>query len=264
MEFSHPLRSSSILLRMTDRIYIYGKHALKEALIFAPDVLEEVFLAKHFDDTEILDLIRSHSINLSAKMPREVGDGVVHQGIVGMVSLSKLMQDYSEFADQLAVEPSTSLVLLDELQDPQNVGAVIRNASAFGISGVLIPEHNQAQVTGAVVKVSAGMAFKIPLVKIGNINTVIRDLKDRGFAVYGLSANAKYTVTKEEFDMPTLFVLGSEGEGIRQKTFELCDKVLSIPINPKCESLNAAASASIAMYTWSTKHPEALKMNKIK
>jgi len=103
------------------------------------------------------------------------------------------------------------------------------------------------------------MAFRIPLVSIGNVNTVVRDLKERGFAVYGLSGNAKYTVTKEAFDLPTLFILGNESEGLREKTTELCDKLLSIPINPKCESLNAAASASVAFYTWSAKHGEALR-----
>ena len=90
--------------------------------------------------------------------------------------------------------------LLGEIQDPQNVGAVIRSAAAFGVSGILIPDHNQAQVTGAVVKVSAGMAFRVPLVSIGNVNTVVRDLKERGFAVYGLAGEAKQIITKEAFE----------------------------------------------------------------
>jgi len=244
------------------KVNIYGKHALMEALSYSPEVIEEIFVAKHFDEAEILALIKKHSVALSHKAPKDVLDNSAHQGIVGVVSLPKLMREYRKFIDSLTVTPNTSLVLLDELQDPQNVGAVIRSAAAFGVSGILIPEHNQAQVTGTVVKVSAGMAFKIPLVAIGNVNTTVRDLKDRGFAVYGLSGDAKFTVTKEAFELPTLFILGSEGEGIREKTLELCDKTLSIPMNPKCESLNAAASAAVAFYAWSAKHQEALRVKK--
>ena len=159
-----------------------------------------------------------------------------------------------EFAKGLKINNNTALVLLDEIQDPHNVGAIIRSAAAFGISGVLIPEHNQAPITGAVVKVSAGMAFRIPLVAIGNINNTIRDLKKRGFWVYGLDGSSKKSISGESFDAPTIFILGNEAKGIRQKTRELCDALVSIPIDSKCESLNVAASAAVALYAWSAKH----------
>ena len=248
-------------MSMTEnKTYIYGTHALTEALMYAPHTLEEIFVAKHFDDPALTALAKKQGIPFHQKMPQGFDDSAAHQGIVGVVSLPRLMQSYDAFCKKLTVGPDTSLVLLGELQDPQNVGAVIRSAAAFGISGILIPDHREAQVTGTVVKVSAGMAFKVPLVSIGNVNTTIRDLKDRGFAVYGLAGDAKYTVTKEEFTLPTLFVLGNESEGIREKTKELCDKLLSIPMNPKCESLNAAASAAVAFYAWSAKHPKALRI----
>lgn len=98
----------------------------------------------------------------------------------------------------------TALVILGELQDPHNVGAIIRSAAAFGVSAILMPEHNQAPVTGTVVKVSAGMAFRIPLVTVPNVNSAIRDLKERGFWVYGLDGEAKQTLPKEQFDAPAL------------------------------------------------------------
>lgn len=241
------------------KTYVYGTHALMEALTHAPQTLEEVFAAKHFDDPALMALVKKYAIPFHHKIPQGFDESSLHQGIVGVVLLPRLMRDYQEFVQNLVIGPDTSLVLFGELQDPQNVGAVIRSAAAFGVSAVLIPEHKQAPVTGAVVKVSAGMAFKVPLVSIGNVNTVVRDLKDRGFTVYGLSGDAKYTVTKEDYSMPTLFILGNESEGIREKTRELCDKLLSIPMNPKCESLNAAASAAVAFYSWSAKHPKALR-----
>ena len=148
---------------------------------------------------------------------------------------------------------------MGELQDPQNVGAVIRSSAALGISAVFIPEFNQAPVTGSVVKVSAGMAFRIPLVKIGNINNVLRDLKKKGFWIYGLEGTAKESLEDQKFEEPTVFVLGNESKGIREKTSEICDIMLRIPMNSRCESMNVAASTAIALYEWSTKHPKALK-----
>lgn len=246
-----------------NKVYIYGKHVLAEALSQTPQAIEEIFMTPKFDDENLMALARKLSIKTSVlagnKLPREVDPTAAHQGIVGLLSFDRLARPYGEFIKVLKIGPDTSLVLLGGLSDPQNVGAVIRSAAAFGLSGVLIPEHDQVQITGAVVKVSAGMAFRIPLVSIGNINTVARDLKEHGFAVYGLSGGAKYTVTKEPFDRPTVFILGNEATGIREKTRELCDKLLSIPINPRCESLNAAAAAAAAFYGWSVKHPEALK-----
>ena len=102
------------------------------------------------------------------------------------------------------------------------------------------------------------MAFRVPLVSIGNINQTVRDLKDAGFTIYGLAGEGAESINKATFDSPSVFILGNEGEGIRQKTRELCDGLLSIPMNPKCESLNAAASAAVALYAWSAKHPESL------
>ncbi|MBI2476520.1 MAG: 23S rRNA (guanosine(2251)-2'-O)-methyltransferase RlmB [Candidatus Taylorbacteria bacterium] len=245
-----------------DKVYIYGTHAVTEALTYAPHTLEEIFAAKNFDDAILLMLVKKHAIPFYHKMPQDFDDSAVHQGIVGVVSLSRLTRSYEEFCKNLIVGPDTALVLLGELSDPQNVGAIIRSAAAFGVSGVLMPEHNQAPVTGSVVKVSAGMIFRIPLVSISNVNSAVRKLKELGFWVYGLDGGAKQNITEEKFDAPTLFILGNEEKGIRLKTRELCDVLLSIPINPRCQSLNVAASAAAALYAWSVKHPQALRAAK--
>ncbi|MES2088126.1 MAG: 23S rRNA (guanosine(2251)-2'-O)-methyltransferase RlmB [Patescibacteria group bacterium] len=249
-----------------NKIYIYGKHALAEALTNTPKVIEEIFMTSTFDDSAIRAQVKklglATSVLLPNKLPKEVDSQAAHQGIIGVLSFDRLIQPFTQFAENLKITPDTSLILLGELSDPQNVGAVIRSAAAFGISAVLIPEHNQAQITGSVVKVSAGMVFRIPLVSVSNVNTSLRELKDRGFAVYGLEGGAKYTMPKEEFELPTIFVLGNESEGIREKTRELCDKLISIPISPNCESLNAGVSAAVAFYAWSAKHPKAVRSSK--
>ena len=169
-----------------------------------------------------------------------------------------MMISYDQFIKNLIITPDTSVVIMGELQDPHNVGAVIRSAAAFGVAGVFIPEHNQAPISGAVIKVSAGMAFRIPLVSVGNINNAISDLKKRGFWIYGLEGTSKNSIVDEKFDAPTALVLGNEAKGIREKTSELCDVLLSIPMNPQCESLNVASSTAIALYAWSTHHTGAL------
>ncbi len=166
---------------------------------------------------------------------------------------------YEQFVEKLNITNDTALVVLGEVQDPQNVGAIIRTCAGFGIAGVLIPDRRTAQVNATVVKVSAGMAFQVPLVSISNVNETLRDLKKRGFWTYGLDGGAKQSIHDEKFEAPSVFILGNEGAGIRQKTLENCDIPLVIPMNPKCESLNVAASAAVALYAWSTKHPRALE-----
>ena len=245
-----------------EKIYIYGRHALMEALRNRPKSVQKVFLAPGLQDQELKDTIRRNGIRiakLSDKEVHKVGSTSTHQGVIGIVTLSELLAPYKEFAESLTVNDDTSLVLMGEIQDPQNVGAIIRSAAAFGVSGVLIPQHNQSPVTGAVVKVSAGMAFKIPLVTIGNVNETLRDLKKRGFWIYGLEGEAQRTLGEEQFDAPSVFVLGNESKGIREKTQELCDILLKIPMSEKSESLNVAASAAVALYAWSARHPKALE-----
>jgi len=248
------------------KLYIYGKHALMEALKNAPRSVRKVYLSPKVQDEQLRAAIRKAGVQTAALEGKQLdsveGHGT-HQGVVAHVSSEDLVVPFKEFLKGLTITNSTGLVLLGEIQDPHNVGAIIRSAAAFGMSGVLMPEHNQAPVTGAVVKVSAGMAFRIPLVQIGNINQTVRDLKDAGFYIYGLAGEkGAKDITKMPFDAPTVFIIGNEGAGIRQKTREYCDELVAIPMHPKCESLNASVSAAVAMYAWAVKHPESLNLEK--
>ena len=256
-----------------EKVYIYGKHALLEALRHAPHVVRKAFLAPDMRDTELRILLTKNKIpvnELAAGRGKNlVGKDAVHQGVIAVIDPSALLVPFDDF---LATLPSyihssgsstgsakTAVAVLAEMQDPHNVGAVIRSAAAFGLAGVLIPEHNQAPITGVVVKSSAGMAFRMPLISIGNVNHALQMLKEKGFWVYGLATQGKTNLGAETFDAPTVFVIGNEGAGIREKTLEACDVTLSIPMHARTESLNAAASAAIVFYEWSRKHPEALE-----
>lgn len=241
-------------------VYIYGKHVLMEALTEKPQIIKKVFLSETVDAAHIRKLAHTHHIPVSEMSEKSIGAHVgsdaSHQGVIALIDPEALMVPWETFIEKHDTTPDTALVLLDEVHDPQNVGAVIRSAAAFGIQGILVPLHNQAQITGSVVKVSAGMAFRIPLVRIGNVNTTIRALKEKGFWVYGLDMKGT-PVLRETFSRPSVFVLGNESRGIREKTLEHCDMTLSIPMHPRAESLNASTAAAIVMHAWSAQHPRA-------
>ncbi len=243
----------------SEKVYMYGRHALMEALAHKPEAIKKVFLADTIgnDIRKLLDEKRISYASLKAEEKRQVSSDAPHQGVIAVLDPDTLVQTFDAFIESFTPTGDSCLVLLDELQDPHNVGAIIRSAAAFGAAAVLIPEHNQAPLTGAVIKASAGMVFRIPLVQIGNINHTIRTLKDRGFWGYGLALEGAHNVQQEKFDAPTLFIVGNESEGIRQKTLELCDVILRIPMHQRTESLNAAVSAAIVLYQWSGQHPNA-------
>jgi 23S rRNA (guanosine2251-2'-O)-methyltransferase len=242
-------------------IFIYGTHAVTEALIHRPDVVFELFLREGVQaeiKKVLLEKVKRVSYFKGDNVPREVDRHAVHQGMIAKIDKTKLVIDFDDYKHTLEAGKDVALALLGEVQDPHNVGAVIRSAAGFGITAVLIPKHRQAGVTGTVVKVSAGMAFKIPLVEVANVNRAIEDLKEIGFFVYGLDGGGDVSLTKEQFTKASVFVLGNEGEGIREKTREHCDTILSIPTHTRCESLNASASAAVVFYAWSAQHTGAL------
>lgn len=247
---------------MTDhKIYIYGKHAIEEALKYPENLLQKVHFASYFDDESIRREVKNKNISTTTfsnvKNFKGVSEDSAHQGVVAELSLGKLLKPYKEFINDFDITDDTSFVILGELNDPQNVGAVIRSAGGFGVAAVLISDS--APLTSAAIKVSAGMAFQVPLVSISNINSTAEDLKKRGFWIYGLEGDSKNSLKDEKFEKPSAFILGNEATGIREKTKEVCDILLSIPIHPRCESLNVAASAAAVLYEWSKNHTQALK-----
>jgi len=244
------------------KVYIYGKHVLMEALQNSPHVIRKVFLAPDLRDAELRALLTKYNIRAATlakdKGKELVGKDTAHQGVIATMDPTSLLISFDDFLKTLDTKTNPAIAILGEVQDPHNVGAIIRSAAAFGLAGVLIPEHNQAGITGAVVKASAGMVFRIPLVSIGNVNHTLKMLKEKGFWIYGLAMKGKAALGTEVFNAPSAFIVGNEGAGIREKTLGACDVTLSIPMHARTESLNAAVSAAIVFYEWSRKHPEAL------
>lgn len=248
---------------MKEMTYIYGRHAVLEALKRRSDLVTRVIIQKeHLTDPKVaiaLKNVKEITELNEKKLPGGIGKDAVHQGFIAAIEADKLLIPFKTYKSKLETTPDTAVLVLGEVQDPHNVGAIIRSAAAFGFTAVLIPEHRQAPVTGTVIKVSAGMAFSIPLVVVKNVNAALRELKDKGFWVYGLDMDGSVALPEEEFKKPTVLVVGNEGDGIRLKTAELCDTILTIPMHPRAESLNASVGAATAMYAWSAKHPVAVK-----
>jgi 23S rRNA (guanosine2251-2'-O)-methyltransferase len=245
---------------MTEKIYLYGRNPLQEALLATKrgkqKLIEKLFLTKHAEEEpKVMSLIQSNKLAYEVVTYQEiesmVGKGVVHQGVCALLCERDLYTSFDEVLATAKASTKKSLfVLLDKLQDPHNVGAIIRSAVAFGADAVLLPDHDQALITGTVIKTSSGMTFAVPLVKIGNINTTLTKLKDNGFWTYGLTGNGETKLHTVTFDTSTVIVIGGEGDGIKTKTLETCDFKLSIETNSLCESLNASNAAAVVLYEW--------------
>lgn len=238
-------------------LYLYGRNPLAEAIkVNKPGLIQRVLLTPAAEsDGKLIGLLQKNGIKheriTDSEIDSLVGRDAIHQGVCAMLDERKVYTPLETVLQEAKNSPTRPLlVLLDELQDPHNVGAIIRSSAAFGATAVLIPEHDQVQVTGTVIKTSAGAVFSLPIVRIGNINTTLRNLKEAGFWIYGLTGEGDTKLHTAEFDADAVIVIGSEGEGIREKTLELCDFKLSISIDEKVESLNASNAVAVTLYEW--------------
>lgn len=235
---------------MPGKIYIYGKHALEEALAHAPHAVGRVYLEGRGDTAlrKALELKSIPILPLSEGLPKaDVRSGASHQGVVAQILLSRLLVPYRDYREHT---PAGAVLFLDSIQDPHNVGALIRSAAAFGAAAVFLPERKQSPITPAVIKASSGGAFQIPLVSVPHTGEALKDLKEKGFAIYGLAGKGGTSVAEESFGEKAVFVLGNESTGLSADAKAHCTEVLSIPMDARAESLNVAAAGAVALYAW--------------
>jgi 23S rRNA (guanosine2251-2'-O)-methyltransferase len=179
---------------------------------------------------------------------RELVGDATSQGVAAVVGVKQ----YVDVDDILKVatdrgEPSFVLVL-DEIEDPQNLGALLRTAECTGVHGVIIPKHHAATVSAAVGKASAGASEYIPVAKVTNIASTIDELKAKGIWVVGASVDGNKLYSEVDYSMPIALVIGSEGKGIRKLVKVKCDFLVKIPLLGKIESLNASVAGALLMY----------------
>lgn len=239
-------------------IFIYGRNPIQEALENEAERIEKIFVRDSLHDHQIstiFDLASTHRIPIShvpgSKLYDLVGS-VNDQGVVALMSAVSY-HDFGTWIDEIDTSTYPAILLLDEIEDPGNLGAILRTAAAAGISAVLVPKHRQAPVNATVYKTSAGTAGRIPIVRVGNLNQAILKLKDAGFWIGGLDMVGDQNLWSLEVDRPLAFVVGNEGSGIRQKTLEHCDYHFRIDMENNVESLNASVSAALLCYEWKRK-----------
>jgi 23S rRNA (guanosine2251-2'-O)-methyltransferase len=235
--------------------FIYGRKPVEEQLNSSPERIDKIYLKR---DLKSSALAKIHSLASKNRIPvvevpgsklMDLVGQVNDQGIVAAISETEYIE-FEEWLETIKPDNETAVLLLDEIEDPHNFGAILRTAAAAGITAVIVPKHRQAPVNAAVFKTSAGTAGRIPIVRAVNLNQAILKLKDHSFWIAGLDQNADSLLWEQTYDVPMAFVIGNEGRGMRQKTGEHCDFLLSVPMMNNVESLNASVSAALVCYEW--------------
>ena len=171
--------------------------------------------------------------------------GGVHQGVTAEL---QQMAAYTLEEVIASADGPPLLVILDGIEDPQNVGAILRTANAAGVHGVVRQARHAARLDGAVVKASAGAVSHIQIATVVNIARTIEELKEQGIWTVGLDGSATETYDEGDYTLPTAFVMGAEGDGLRRLVRETCDRLVRIPMLGEVESLNVSVAAGIALY----------------
>lgn len=196
---------------------------------------------------EIIDLARAAGVPVRFE-PRNGLDRLAgtpaHQGVVALGAAGK----YSEL-DEVA-ECARMLVILDGVEDPHNLGAIIRTTHAAGADAVVIPERRAAGLTDVVAKAAAGALEYVPVVRAGNVNRVLEQLKQRGFWIYGLDQRGERDYDKVDYGSPTAIVLGAEGHGLHDLVRRHCDMLVRIPMAGEISSLNVSVAAGVFLFEW--------------
>lgn len=232
-----------------------GVHPVREALR-AGRPLDKVVVAKGAGGPriqEIVDLCRTRLIPVRFE-PRDALDrtakGAAHQGVIAFGAAH-------EYAELDAVLPGANLVVvLDGIEDPHNLGAIIRTANAAGAAAVVVPERRSAPLTETVERSAAGALEYLPVARVTNISRVLETMKASGFWIYGLDERGPVEYDAVTFSTPTAIVLGAEGRGLHEHVKKHCDSLVRIPMAGAVSSLNVSVAAGIVLFEWRRRqHP---------
>ena len=222
---------------------LYGRNAVLEALRGRRRV-RRVWVA----DERLAGVVRARD----ASVPLETADDAAIEGLCGSPAHQGIAAEagaypYADAAALLAGDQAL-VVALDQVQDPQNLGAVIRSAEGAGAAGLVIPERRAAEVTPAVCRASAGAVEHLPVARVRNLADYLAGAKGAGAWVYGADAAATRPYTDVDWAGRVVLVLGSEGRGLRPRVREACDDLLALPLRGRVESLNVSAAAAVLLY----------------
>jgi 23S rRNA (guanosine2251-2'-O)-methyltransferase len=236
---------------------IYGLIPVLEMLRAGGKQLEQITIseaARHERLRELVDLAKQARVPLH-RVPRSAIDrllpGVTHQGVVARAAAAKY-SDANDLLDQISAKVNTAeppLVLgLDAVEDPRNLGAILRTAECAGVSGVFIPERRAVGLTGTVAKAAAGALERVPVARVTNLVQLIEQLKQRNIWVIGAAAEGTSDYTEWDWTVASALFLGSEGSGLHRLVREHCDALVRIPVLGQIESLNVSVAAGVILY----------------
>ena len=229
-------------------VYLYGKHVVELAVKNPRRNVKEIYVTK--ETLAEMNFPKDLPIRPADRhlLDSLVGQGAVHQGVVA--KCDPLPQvDLKEFIKTVENKDKCLVVILDQVTDPHNVGAIIRSAVAFYASAVIMPEAGAPAETGVLAKSASGATELIPLIRVANLARTMDMLKKAEFWCVGLDGYAKEYITDRKLPKKCVMVLGAE-DGMRHLTMENCDMVVKLPMNPDIESLNVSNAAAVAMYEW--------------
>lgn len=232
--------------------YIYGIHSVAEALKARGRAFAWVGVAKERHDLRLQRVVeeaRRQGVAVRfvgrAELDRMAGNNG-HQGVVAVTSAKQ----YNDLDDVIAARRGqhSLLLVLDGIEDPHNLGAILRTADAAGADGVVIPERRAVGVTASVAKSSAGASEHLPIAKVTNIARTLEDLKAKNLWVVGLDERGSQSYETLDYNMDCAIVLGSEGKGVHDLVAKKCDFLVSIPMLGKVSSLNVSVAAGVVLY----------------
>lgn len=238
---------------------VVGRNPVIETINLNPSSIRKIVLLNTLTDSKIMKIAETaKSKNITVEFlpkqqfeklftdKKDKSDGI-SQGILAEVEDYRYYKT-TEILKGLNDKPTATLVILDEIQDPHNFGAIIRTAVSAGVDGIVISDKNTAKVNHTVVKTSSGATNYIKISKEPNLYKTIEVLNDAGFTIIGTSLNADKNLYDFHFPARSAVILGSEGEGLRKNIIKICDELIKIPMAGKIDSLNVSVSGGIILY----------------
>ncbi len=223
---------------------VYGKNVAKD-LLKKNKKIEKIYLQEGFKDKEIISLIENRKIKVIFKQKKEIDDLVngVHQGIILDVSDFQYKNINSIFENN-----DNFIVILDHLEDPHNLGAIIRTCEAAGVKSIVMPRDRQVQINATVMKTSVGTLDNMNIILVPNLVNTIKKLKENGFWIVGTSLKNSIDYREIDYSGKIALIIGNEGVGMSQLVSRNCDFLAKIPMYGETNSLNASVAAGIMIY----------------
>ena len=225
---------------------VYGKNPVIEA-IRAKKALK-VFIVANFNDQKILSLIKESKLNIVSVSPNEMDKmcNGVHQGVAAELKPYQTVS-LQEIILKAKKKEKKIIVMLDGIEDPHNLGAIMRSSDVFEASGIILPKHNSVSLNATVAKTSAGAINYVPVAVVNNLNQAIKELKEEGYWIVSTDGSATISYSSIKYDFPVVVVIGSEGKGVSSLVLKNSDYIVKIPQFGHVNSLNASVAAGILL-----------------